>query len=97
MSVDDNLHGSRTLAASVAGERFLLYAAVNSRLLESFEGSGLGVRQSRFDATFGEGPASVARLNQQEFDTTIADPVADSGYLFASVPPAQVRRPKRLG
>jgi hypothetical protein len=71
---------------------------MNSRLFESFEGSDLCVGQPCFDAAFGESPTSgAARLNQQEFDTTIADPVANSGYLFASLPPAQVPRPKTLG
>jgi hypothetical protein len=70
---------------------------MNSRLFESFEGSGLGVRQSRFDTAFGKSPASAASLNQQEFDATVAGPVAHSGHLFAAMPFTRLQWPQQSG
>jgi len=72
-----------TLAADVLGERYFFHAAVNSCLLESFERRCLGVGQSWLRTAFGKRPASVASLNQQEFDFSLAHAIANRGDLFA--------------
>ena len=94
MSLDGNLSAAR--APQVLGERLFRHPAVNSGLFESLEGSGLGVRQPRFDAAFGEGPASLAGLDQQEFEATAADPIANGSHLFACAQLAKLRRPNQL-
>ncbi len=101
MSVDDNLRGSRishaaTLATKVAGEGLFLHPAMNARLFDGLESRDLGVRQRRFEAAFGEGPASAAGSDQQEFDATAADPIADGSYLFTSPQVATSYRTEEL-
>jgi hypothetical protein len=46
--------------ANVASERDLLNSPVDPGFFESLERRGLRVRQSRFDAAFGENPAPAA-------------------------------------
>lgn len=69
---------------------------MNPSLFESFEGGCLGVGKPRFDAAFGENPASLAGLNQQEFDRISAHPVTDCGYLFTVPQFAQFRQPNEF-
>jgi hypothetical protein len=94
MSLDRKL---AMLAVDVACKRRFLHAAMNSGLFESFEGSRLSVGQPRFGAAFGESPASAAGLDQQEFDATASDPIANRGHLFASLESAKLRQSKELG
>jgi hypothetical protein len=96
MSVDHNFRGT-TLAARVAGKRSVFHSPMNSRLFEGFQGGGLRVREARFDAALGEGPSSIPRLHQQEFDSTAADPVADGGNLFRAPQFAKFRSTEELG
>jgi hypothetical protein len=85
------------LPPNVLGERCFLDPAMNSRLFESFEGSGLSVCQTRLGAALGESPMSAVGPNQQEFDAAGADPVADGGDLFAFPQFAKLRQWKELG
>jgi hypothetical protein len=85
-----------TLATNVPGKRSFLHPAMNSRLFESLEGSRLGVCQPRFGASLRESPMSAAGPNQQEFDATAADPVANCGDLFASTESAKLRQAKEF-
>src|SRR5208337_3683796 len=102
MSIDGNL-GRRgmpvadALAANVAGEGAFLHTAVNARLFERLKSRDLGVCQPLFEAALGEGPASAAGPNQQEFDATAADPVAHGSHLLASPQFAKLRRTKESG
>jgi hypothetical protein len=57
---------------------------MNPRFFERLEGRGLGVRQPRLDASLGKSPASAASLNQQEFNASAANAVADSSHLFTA-------------
>jgi hypothetical protein len=72
-----------TLATHVLGERCFFHAAVNSCLLESFERRRLGVGQSWLGTAFRKRPASVASLNQQEVDFSVAHAIANRSDLFA--------------
>ena len=72
------------LAAEVAREGEFFHPAMNSRLFESLEGSGLGVGEAGLNAAFGENPASAASLHQEEFDAASADTVTNGGDLLAS-------------
>ncbi|MGB8730332.1 MAG: hypothetical protein WCC99_03730 [Candidatus Sulfotelmatobacter sp.] len=70
--------------AKIFREWSFLDPSMNPSLLECFERGCLSMGESRFGATFGEGPAfTVARLDQQELDSAVADPVAHRGDLFA--------------
>ncbi len=80
-------------ATNIARERSFFDPAMNSRLFESFEGGGLGVRQPRFRAAFGEGPspgAVAAGPHQQELDIPPAHPVANRGDLLTLPQVAQL-------
>src|ERR1700724_1714227 len=79
------------LAADVLGERCFFHAAVNSCLLESFERRRLGMGQSGLGTAFRKRPVSVASLNQQEFDFSLAHAIAHRGDLFAC---AQFSKPR---
>jgi hypothetical protein len=70
---------------------------MNSRSLRRLESRGLGVSQSWFGAAFGESPVSAVGPNQQEFDATAANPIADGGDLFASPQLAKLRQVKEPG
>ena len=71
------------LAAEVADEGHFLHPAMNASLFNRLDGSGLGLRESRLDAAFGENPASTAGLNQQKFDTAFAHAITNGGDLLS--------------
>ena len=95
-----DLSGSRrishaaTFAANVSGERCFLHAAVNSCFFERFERSGLGVGQSRFGFAFGESPVTAVGSNQEEFNFSATNAIANRRHLFALPQPPQMRQPK---
>jgi len=78
------------------GEGSFFYAAMNSRLFESLEGSRLGVCQPRFGFAFGESPMTAIGSNQQELDPRTTKPVANCGDLFASTESAKLRQAKEF-
>ena len=84
------------LATNVLGEGSFFYAAMNSRLFESLEGSRLSVCQPRFGVALGESPMTAIGPNQQELDPGAAKPVANCGDLFASTESAKLRQAKEF-
>jgi hypothetical protein len=84
------------LATNVPGKPSLFHPAVNSGLFESFEGSRLGVRQPRFSFAFGKRPVPAVGPNQQELNAVCADPVTNSGDLFATTELAKLRQSKEF-
>jgi hypothetical protein len=73
-----------SFAPEVAREGYVFHPAMNASLFKSLEGSGLGVREARFSAAFGENPTSAAGLYQQEFNAASANAVTNSGDLLPS-------------
>jgi hypothetical protein len=51
------------------------------------------VSQSGFNPAFGKRPAPPARAHQQELDSALSEPVADSGHLIGTAQLAQVFQP----
>jgi len=108
MGLDDDLFfcrlrgGSRSisqvaaLATNVPGKRGLFHPSVNSGLFKGFERSRLGVGQSRFSFALGKRPVSAVGPNQQELNAVCADPVANSGDLFATTELAKLRQSKEF-
>jgi hypothetical protein len=86
----------RPLTANVAGEGGFLHPAMDPGLFEGFEGRCLGMREAGFDAAFGKNPASLAGLDQQEFDLTATYPVTHRSDLFAFPKFPQFRQPNKL-
>jgi hypothetical protein len=70
---------------------------MNPSLFEGFEGRCLCMGKPGFDAAFGKNPASLAGLNQQEFDVTAARPVTHRSHLFALPKFPQFRQAHKLG
>ena len=69
----------------------------STRFLESFDGGGLSVGQSRFGAALRKRPAAAAAgLNEKEFDRAPAKPVANRRDLFAIAHLAQLRHSNGL-
>src|SRR5580692_12288638 len=108
MSLDDEFFfcrlrgGSRstsqvaTFATNVLGKRSFFHPSVGSSLLESFEGCRLGVRQPRFSFALRKRPVSAVGPNQQDLNAFCADPVANSGDLFATAELAKLRQSKKF-
>jgi hypothetical protein len=61
---------------------------MNAGFFKSLESGGLGVRESRFDSTFGENPTAAASLDQQKFNAAFAHAITDGGDQ-----PAALRKP----
>jgi len=80
------------LATTITGKTGFFYPAMHPGLLESFQGSRLGVGQSRFGAALGKSPAPAAGLNQQKFDDPTSHPIANGSHLFASPQSTKVRQ-----
>jgi hypothetical protein len=74
-----------TFASKVTGESDCLHAAMNASFFKSLQGRGLGVSKTGFSTAFGKNPASAASLNQQKFNATLANAIADRGDLLPSL------------
>src|ERR1700733_14704017 len=81
-----------TFAANVAGKRCFLHPAMNSGLFKGLKGGGLRVRQPRFGLTFRKSPMTIVGSNQQQFDFSATNAVADGGHLIAFTQPPQLRQ-----
>jgi hypothetical protein len=69
-------------AAEITGEWEFLHPAMNAGFFYRLKGGGLGLREARLDAAFGENPTSAAGLNQQKFDAAFAHAITDGGDLL---------------
>jgi hypothetical protein len=79
--------------AAIPRERSFFDPAMNPRFLESFKRRRLGVSQPRFRAALGKSPAPApAGPNQQEFDSTVVNPIANRGHLLALAQSAKLRQ-----
>ena len=65
---------------------------MNAGLFKRLEGRGLGLREARFDSSFGEDPAPASSLNQQELQTLAAEAIANGRNLLA---PRRLPRSRR--
>lgn len=80
------------IAVVVAREGHLFDSPMNASLFKRFEGRGLGLREARFDSSFGEDPAPASSLNQQELQTLAAEAIANGRNLLA---PRRLPRSRR--
>jgi hypothetical protein len=85
------------LAAKVTSEAGFLHAAMHAGLFERLEGGSLGVSEPGLDAAFGENPASLTGLDQEELDDAAAHPITNRRHLFALLKLAQFRQPEKFG
>jgi hypothetical protein len=72
-------------ASKVTGESDCLHAAMNASFFKRLQSRGLSARKAGLNAAFGENPTSAASLNQQKFDATFPDAIADRGDLLPSL------------
>ena len=56
---------------------------MNTGFFKRFEGCRLGLCKAGFDSAFGENPAAIASLDEEELETPIADAVTNGGNLLA--------------
>ena len=70
---------------------------MHAGLFEGLEGGSLGVSEPGLDAAFGKNPASLAGLDQKEFDGAAAHAVTNRSHLFALLKLAQFRQFEELG